>query len=535
VADADAIVIGSGHNGLVAAFCLARAGWRVVVLERATGIGGAIRTESVTLPGFRHDLYATNLSLFTSSLVYRDHRTELERAGLRFIACHEAFASAYPDGSSVRVYTDAERTEAEFAKCSAFDRAGWRTLVSIFRRVAPHVLPFTNMPLASRAAAGQALRMLMRLRGGMLDLRDVIFGSPRQLVDRFFHTEEAKGVLLPWAFHLDFGPDVKGGAAFAFLAALSAHRNGLVVAQGGAEAIVSALRQLVEDRGGTIHTATEVTEVLVEDGRAIGVRTSAGDVLSASRAVIANVTPRLLFGRLLPEAAVPNQVRKRALRFRYGPGVFMVHLALSRHLDWRGAEDLSRFMYVHLNGKAHDIAATYAQCGEGLLPARPMLVVSQPSHADPSRAPAGSAVMRLQVRAVPATIAGDAAGAIRARDWAGVKEAFADRVIAQLAEHAPGAADAILARHIMSPEDFERENPNLIGGDCVSGSHHLDQNYFARPFRGWTRYRTPVERLFMVGASTWPGGGVNAASGYLLAADLLRQDREKVRQGGIEG
>jgi phytoene dehydrogenase-like protein len=180
---------------------------------------------------------------------------------------------------------------------------------------------------------------------------------------------------------------------------------------------------------------------------------------------------------------------------------------------------------VHLNGKAQDIAATYAQCCEGLLPARPMLVVSQPTHADPSRAPAGSAVIRLQVRAVPAIITGDAAGAIRARDWAGVKEAFADRVVAQLAEHAPGAADAILARHIMSPPDFERENPNLIGGDCVSGSHHLDQNYFARPFRGWTRYRTPVERLFMVGASTWPGGGVNAASGYLLAADLLRQGR----------
>ena len=150
-----------------------------------------------------------------------------------------------------------------------------------------------------------------------------------------------------------------------------------------------------------------------------------------------------------------------------------------------------------------------------------MIVVSQPTHADPSRAPAGSAVMRLQVRAVPGVIAGDAAGTIRGRDWASVKQAFADRVIAQLEEHAPDARDLVLARHVMAPEDFERENPNLIGGDCVSGSHHLDQNYLRRPFRGWTRYRTPVERLFMVGASTWPGGGVNAASGYLAAADLL--------------
>ena len=143
--------------------------------------------------------------------------------------------------------------------------------------------------------------------------------------------------------------------------------------------------------------------------------------------------------------------------------------------------------------------------------------------------------MRLQVRAVPAMIGGDAAGSIRARHWAGVKEAFADRIVAQLEEHAPGARDLILARHVMSPDDFERENPNLIGGDCVSGSHHLDQNYLARPFPRWTRYRTPVERLFMVGASTWPGGGVNAASGYLVAADLLRHTGKKARERGVEG
>ena len=140
--------------------------------------------------------------------------------------------------------------------------------------------------------------------------------------------------------------------------------------------------------------------------------------------------------------------------------------------------------------------------------------------ADPSRAPTGSAVMRLQVRAVPASIAGDAAGSIRARHWAGVKEAFADRIVAQLEEHAPGARDLILARHVMSPDDFEGENPNLIGGDCVSGSHHLDQNFLFRPAFGFSRYRTAVPRLYMVGASTWPGAGTGAGSGFMLAKIL---------------
>jgi phytoene dehydrogenase-like protein len=198
--------------------------------------------------------------------------------------------------------------------------------------------------------------MLAILRVGVLDLRHVIFGSPRQLVDRFFSTEEAKGALLPWAFHLDFGPDVRSGAAFAFLAAVSGHLNGLVLAQGGADAIATALRSLIEGRGGIIRTSMEVSEVLVEGKRAVGVRTATGDVLSASRAVIANVTPRLLFGRLL---SAHDNLRQRACRFRYGPGVFMVHLALSRHLAWKAGEDLQRFMYVHLNGKVHEIAATY--------------------------------------------------------------------------------------------------------------------------------------------------------------------------------
>ena len=531
MADADAIVVGSGHNGLVAAYRLARAGWRVAVIERSANIGGAIRTENVTLPGFRHDLFATNLSLFKSSLVYREHQGELEAAGLRFITCREAFASAYPDGKSVRISSDEELTGADFARCSTADRDGWRQVVSIYRRAAPHLLPFTNMALPSRAAARQALRMLVRLRGGVIDLRDVVFGYPRRFVDRFFQTEEAKGALLPWAFHLDFAPDTPGGAAFAFVSAASAHVNGLVLAQGGADAIVSALQKLIEAHGGAIHTQTEVSQILVERGRAVGVRTSSGDVVTAARAVIANVTPPLLFGRLLPAAAVPAGVRDRAARFRYGPGVFMVHLALSRHLDWTSGDDLWRYNYVHLNGKADQIASTYAQCMGGLLPSRPMMVVGQPTHADPSRAPAGHAVIRLQVRAVPARIAGDADDAIPGRDWASVKEAYADRVIAQLAEHAPGVAQAILARHVMSPDDFERENVNLIGGDCVSGSHHLDQNYFSRPFRGWSSYRTPVESLLMVGASTWPGGGVNATSGFLAAEELLTAMRRGTPRG----
>jgi phytoene dehydrogenase-like protein len=205
-------------------------------------------------------------------------------------------------------------------------------------------------------------------------------------------------------------------------------------------------------------------------------------------------------------------VRRQAAGFRYGPGVFVVHVALSRPLPWTAAEDLGRFSYVHLNARPEELARTYAECTAGKLPERPMMVVGQPSHADPSRAPAGHAVARIQVRAVPAAL-----------DWDAIKESYADRVLEQLEAHAPGARALILGWRVVSPLDLERENPNLIGGDCVSGSHHFDQNYLRRPFPGWSRYRTPVGRLYMVGASTWPGGGVNAASGWLAAGEVLRR------------
>lgn len=521
--DTDAIIIGSGHNGLVAAYRLAQAGWRVTVCERAAEIGGAIRTACITLPDFRHDLFATNVSLFRNSAFGRLHASELEAAGLRYITCHEAFASAYRDGTAIRISTDPERTAAEFRNCSDADLAGWSEVVDIYRKLAPFALPFTEMALPSPEAAVQAVRMIAALRTGAFDLRHVIFSSAARFVDRFFRSERAKAVFLPWAFHLDFAPDVPGGAAFAFISAASAHLNGLVLAERGADSIVMALKRMIEAKGGVIKPGMEVAEVLVRKNRAVGVRTSSGDVFTASRAVIANITPRLLFSRLLPKEVIPDWVQRRAALFRYGPGVFMVHLALSRPIDWRAAEDLWRYNYVHLNAEREDIARTYGQCLRGLLPDRPMLVVSQPCFADPTRAPAGHHVVRLQVRAVPARISGDAAGLIRERDWPEAKAAFAERIVAQLAEHAPAVRKHIAASYVMSPDDFERENPNLVGGDCVSGSHHLDQNYWARPFRGMSRYRTPIRNLYMVGASTWPGGGLFAASGFLAAAELLRE------------
>jgi phytoene dehydrogenase-like protein len=266
-----------------------------------------------------------------------------------------------------------------------------------------------------------------------------------------------------------------------------------------------------------------VKQILVHDGGATAVRTASGEELSSTRAVVANIGPRRLFLDMLRPDALPSGFLRRARRYRYGPATFIVHFALDRPTAWTAGDDLGGFSYVHLNGSEAELAATYRDSLRGFLPARPLLVVSQTTALDPSRAPPGKHIMRVHVRTVPPAIEGDAMGTIGARDWATAKKPFAERILDLVCEHAPDLRKDIIGMAVESPNEIEQNNPNFVGGDCVAGSHHFDQNFFCRPFFGWSRYRTPVERLYMIGASTWPGGGISASSGYLLAKKLIHE------------
>jgi phytoene dehydrogenase-like protein len=213
----------------------------------------------------------------------------------------------------------------------------------------------------------------------------------------------------------------------------------------------------------------------------------------------------------------------------------MVRLALSGRPRWRAAEDLDEFAYVHVAPYVEDLAETYTKSLNGLLPENPLLIVGQTSAVDPSRTPGDEEVLWIQVRTLPPEIRGDAAGEIRARTWEEAKEPFADRVMRKLEDYAPGIGDLVLERVVFSPEDLERRNPNLVGGDSVGGSHHLRQNFIFRPFPGWSNYKMPLEGLYMVGAATWPGAGTNAISGYLAAKEILRPRvlRDRLVKAGV--
>lgn len=515
----DAVIIGAGSNGLAAAILLARAGWEVSVVEANDEPGGAVRTAEVTLPGYRHDLFATNLNLFAGSSFYAEFGDNLARHGFAFAPTSRPFSSAFPDGRFVGVTTDREETLGMIGAVSEADAEAWSSLFAWFDRIAPHLFPLLGTPLPSVDAC-KALWSGVRSLGRTwpYELARLLFSSPREFVEEHFESAEVQALVASWGMHLDFAPDVAGGALFPFLESMSSHANGMVLGRGGARVMIDAMVGLLEELGGEIILGQRVEKVTVSGGRASGVVLADRTGIDARRAVVADLTPTGL-------AAIvdDDRIRDAARRYRYGPGTMMIHAALRELPRWQDDRAAS-FAYVHLGPYLEDMSRTYVQAVSGYLPDSPTLVVGQPTVVDPSRAPDGRHVLWIQVRALPARIRADAAGTLEAPDgsWtASVAEAYAERVFDTLDIYAPGVRDLILAHAVLSPDDLEGADANLVGGDSLAGSHHPFQYLFLRPLPGWTRYRTPVPGLYQCGAATWPGAGVGVGSGWMVGQMLL--------------
>jgi phytoene dehydrogenase-like protein len=520
--DFDAIVIGAGHNGLASALHLAAQGWKVGIFERNAVAGGAVQTREVTLPGFRHDLFAMNLSMFAGSGFNKAYGPLLARHGLAFAPAADSFASVFPDGRWFGVSTDLEMTARRAAAFAPQDGESWKAMAAAFGKTAPHIFGVLGNEIPSLATA-KVLYKAWRAEGlpWLIDMFQLAASSPRGFLDRHFQSDQVKAALAAWGMHLDFPPDLAGGALFPYLEGMVNQAFGMVIGLGGADVVIKALTGALNELGAVLHLDAEVTGIDMQGGRASAITLADGRIFSAAKAIIANALPQHVFGRLLKGPTASTSFDERIAKFRPGPGTMMVHYALEALPGWRADEDLKRFAYVHLAPDMAMMSRAYTDAKAGLLPAEPVLVVGQPTAIDPGRAPDGKHILWVQVRVVPSTVEGDAAGLIAAGHWDGIKEMYADRVTAIIERHAPGFGATILKRAVFSPADLERENPNLLGGDQLGGSHHLDQFFLFRPIPGWSRYKTPVNGLYMVGASTWPGAGVGAGSGFLLGKKLI--------------
>ncbi len=522
MADYDAIIIGSGHNGLANAMMLSRAGWKVLVVEQSDVPGGASKSRELTLPGYVHDVHAANIGFFLGSDTFNEFKDDFFANGFGISAGDQPYASVFADGDAVCGYMDPQKMVDELTRQSPNDAEAWKQLLDEFGRFSGHLLGILKMPMPSAGVLRQAYKIYRSLGGtDFWDLVQILLSSGRSFVDSRFESEKVKALFTPWGFHLDQGPDVAGGAMFPYLEVPLDYMNGLAFSTGGIGKLMDAMIATIKAKGGDVRLGAAVTQVKVENGKAVGVVLADGSAMSAKKAVVASVTPPKLFGPLVDEGELPGSFMRKVKGFRYGAATMMVHLAMDGPVPWAAGDHISKCSYVHCGFTTDDISRTYYESLLGYLPTSPMLVVGQQSRLDDSRAPEGKETLWIQVRAVPSVPKGDAAGELTATDWEALREPYTERVLNKIESVAPGFKERILAKYVMTPPDMEKDNPNLVGGDSVSGSHHLDQHFMFRPFAGWSRYRTPVKNLYMIGQSTWPGAGLSAASGYLCAKDLL--------------
>lgn len=523
--EVDAVVVGSGINGLVAAAELAMAGWSVDLLERNPRIGGFIATEERTLPDYLHDTYSSWHPLFVSGPAFARLGEPLRQHGLTYCNTDDwVTASVADDGRVTLAHRDPERTAAGFAHEA--DRVAY---LAALRRLGDNIGPIgwlMGSELRSPAFLPHAAGLLRT--GGRTGLERwlrSVATSGRGYARTEFRGDEVDHLFAPWLLHAGLSPDHASGGFTIPLLAATLHGFGLPVVAGGSGRFLDAFRSLLDSLGVRVETGSPVERILVEHGRAAGV-VAGGRIIRARRAVLASVTPTALYGSLLPEGSVDSRLRDEAARFRYGRAAMQIHVALSQPISW-GDERLSKVPIIHLSDGSGSTGIACAEAEAGLLPRRPTVVVGQQYVLDSSRVPAGAAALWLQLQELPFAPHGDSAGELDTSEgWTpALAGGYADRVLNRIAQQAPDLHDKILAVDVATPSQLAAYNPNAINGDPYGGSNELDQSYLWRPLPRSGRHATKVPGLWHIGASTHPGGGLGGVSGHMVVAALTREPR----------
>jgi phytoene dehydrogenase-like protein len=471
-ANYDAVVVGSGPNGLAAAIEMARAGRSVVVYEAADTIGGGTRSAELTLPGYTHDVCAAVHPLGASTWYFRS--LPLEAHGLEWVHPPLPLAHPFDDGTAAVLERNGERTAERLGDD---DMAAYRQLIAPIVKDWPWLerealAPFVPLHWPEHPAA--------LARFGLRAAR-----STTGLARALFKTAPAQALLAGLAAHSGQPLEARGSVAIALILAAAAHRGGWPFAKGGSQAIANALASYLRSLGGEIATGRPVAS-LAE--------------LPQARTILCDVAPERLAD--LARLRIPARYRRALQRFRRGPGVFKMDWALRQPIPWTALECAAAGT-VHLGGTLEQIAASEAVCAPGALAAspRPFVLLSQPTCFDPSRAPEG-----------------------RHTAWAychvpnGSDQDMAAAIEAQVERFAPGFRDLILARSARGALELERHNPNLVGGDIVGGANTLRQ-LLARPTLA--AYSTPMPGVYLCSASTPPGGGVHGLCGVYAARRAL--------------
>ena len=476
-------------------------------------------TSEATLEGFHHDVMAATFVLFLTSPAYAELAEDLGRHG--FELCHSPHPTAVlrPNGRATVLTMDRAANVAAFNALSPEDGDQHAADVGAIEADAPFLFALLGGELWSwrtaRIMAGQAWS---RGLSGLKAWIGAALVPARGWLENSYASPDLRALWAPWVLHTGLTPEATYSGQMGKVIAFALEAAGAPVVKGGAANAVAAFCGLIEEAGGEIRTDTDVARILVENNRAIGVRTVQGENILAG-SVLASVTPSQLYDRLLDGPQIKE--RRHVDAFRHGRGNFQLHYALDRPPQWltAGLDDVA---LIHLADGIDSVSKSANEAERGMLPQTPTICVGQPHRLDATRCPEGKAILWLQIPDAPRVIKGDAAGQIETTGaWTEeTRELYADRIEAILRHHIQDFDAIKLARRAYSPADLAALNINLVGGDPYGGACTIDQFFVFRPFSSSRNNDTPLRNLYHIGASTHPGPGLGGGSGYNTAKRL---------------
>ncbi|HEV2765934.1 MAG TPA: NAD(P)/FAD-dependent oxidoreductase [Pyrinomonadaceae bacterium] len=516
----DVAVVGGGHNGLVCACYLARAGLSVVVLERRHVVGGAVCTEDDLIPGYRVDVGSSAHIMIHLTPVLAE--LELERFGLEYIECDPFAFAPVGGGHAVYFWRDVERTCESIARFSPRDAENYRRFVSEWGALNEGVFEaFMRPPTVANLGRHMIFRRTKGEKVSPLEMTRKLFTSYGALARETFEHEGLRAALVWLA--AQSGPPPTAAATGDFLGwHAMIHRSGVKRPRGGSGALTQALSRSLERHGGTVRLSAEVERIEVENGTAVGVTLKGGERVAARR-VVSNAHVQTTFLKLVGAENLPGDLAKRVASVRVGNGFGMVvRCAVSELPDYTSAPSGGRASECHqglqlLCPSTAYLERAYGDYLKGRPSERPAALAMTFSAVDPSIAPPGRHALYVWGQYYPYELSGG-------ESWDSIAEREADRLIDVVNEHAPNVRDSVLARFVQTPLDLERRL-GLLRGNVMHVEMDFDQMFLYRPLPELSAYRTPIRNLYLTGASTHPGGGVFAASGRNTAHVVLEDAR----------
>ena len=523
----DAVVVGAGPNGLVAANHLLDRGWSVLVLEAQPTVGGAVRSADDVAPGYVHDTFSAFYPLAAASRTIQGFR--LEEHGLRWVHAPAPVGHLPKDGPWALVHRDRDVTAALMEEQHPGDGGEWLELCAEWDRIGDQVVNALVSPFPPVRSGLAALTKLPSV-GGLDFIRTAL--SPAIEMGRTrFGGESPRLLLAGNAAHADIPLDAAGSGFMGLLLVMLGQTVGFPVPEGGAGRLTEALASRIESLGGEIRCSSPVTRIEVSSGRVTGVLVGDSERHTARHAVIANVVAPHLYGGLLREEDVPTRTRKAMRKFQLDPSTVKVDWALDSPVPWVTPPPYDPGT-VHVADSVEQMSEALSQVAANAIPARPFMLTGQMTKADPTRSPAGTEAMWAYTH-VPQEATRDAGdGGIRGTWDSDDVERFADRMQDRMEEAAPGFTSRIVARRVLGPREMEAKDANLVGGAVNGGTSQLHQELIFRPIPGLGRAETQIKGLYLGSASAHPGGGVHGAPGMnaARAAVAHRRLRRLVRR-----